>query len=178
MIVPRRLIVSVLDTTLRVTAILAVAISILSCSGNNSTSFLSMDRATESPSLKPVSGSHGLYELNTSEGRLFAASLKECQLELTASPASLTRQLFVGFDNLHILSQEKQEQGQILSEAEASIDGSPILLLAISTKQSDCIFDTVFWRPLRTAGDRFDPHTILTLQTVSKTVLPAVGEFK
>lgn len=137
-----------------------------------------MDRATESPSLRPVSGSHGLYELNSAEGQIFAASLKECQLADKTSPASLTRQLFVGLDNLHIFTQDREKQNQIISEAAASLDGSPILLLAISTKRDNCIFDTIFWRPIKSKEDRFGPETVIALTSLSNSVLSSSGELE
>ena len=116
-------------------------------------------REALSVSLKPVSSTKGLYLLQTPTKIVYSTAIRECDTPGKASLRSLTRQLFVGFDDLRIIHQEKRPVGQsvIISIARASVDKHPVELIAYSAQIKNCTLDNVYWS---TTPDKTGKSTI------------------
>jgi hypothetical protein len=152
---------------------LPIFVGIVSCTPSNSTKFLSLSTASslKIPDLKGIEripDSEGAYTISTSLETIYGSGLKECRVPAKASPASLNRQLFVGFDDLTIKRQERFKTGQFTSEAHASLGDLDLFLLAISTRNADCIVDIVFWKE---NPDEFQPETIEICKKIAARVL-------
>lgn len=158
---------------------LPILLGIVSCTPSISTKFLSLTSASslKIPDLKGIKklpDSEGAYSINTSLETIYGSGIKECRVPTKASPASLNRQLFVGFNDLTIKRQERFKTGQFTSEAHASLGDLDLFLLAISTRKADCIVDVVFWKE---NPDEFQPETIEICKKIAARVL-AIEEAK
>jgi hypothetical protein len=143
------------------------------CAPSSSTGFLSLLKASNLnisnlKSVNKVKDAEGAYLIDTTHGEVFGSSLKECGVPPKATPASLNRQLFVGFDNLKISRQERFKTGQFTSEASAKFGEIDIFLLAISTRTKNCIIDVVFWKQ---NPDEFEPETIEVCKKIAAHIL-------
>jgi hypothetical protein len=162
----------------RLTTILLL-LGLTSCAPSNSTGFLSLLRASNLnisnlKSVNGIQGADGAYFIDTTHGEVFGSSIKECGVKPKATPASLNRQLFVGFDDLNITRQERFKTGQFTSEARAKFGESDIFILAISTRTKDCIIDVVFWKE---NPEEFEPETIEVCKKIAAHIL-ALEEVK
>ncbi len=125
---------------------------ILSCSPNKSTTSIKFMVSELSSRLEiqksSISGHNRIYSfLNSNGEQIYLTGLSECHAGLKGSESSLSRQLFVGFENLRILQTQKMRIAPfpLRNIASASIDMEPLKLVSFSSKKGNCILDIVFW---------------------------------
>lgn len=162
-----------------VLSLIALLLGLSGCAASNPTQFLAITRASAAgiPNLKGIKKldhAEGAYSIETSQQSVFASGLKECKVPSRSTPASLNRQLYVGFDNLKITNQDRFKTGQFTSEATALIGSDPIFMMAISSKSKDCIYDVVFWKE---NPEEFLPETIEVCKKIAARIL-ALEEVK
>ncbi len=153
--------------------LLVVLIKLSGCAASNPTRFLSLSRAASPriPNLEKIDKVvevEGVYSIKTSQDGIFGSGIEECPIPPKATPASLNRQLYVGFDELKITNQERFKTGQFTSEATAQVGNNPIYMMAVSTKSKNCIRDVVFWKA---NPEEFQPETIEVCKKIAARIL-------
>jgi len=75
-------------------------------------------------------------------------TLEECDEDLRISTAALTRQLFVGLQNMEVKEQKtvrEKDPSILLSVLNGRMEGVNIYIKSLSHKDSGCVKDMVIW---------------------------------
>lgn len=126
---------------------------LFSCSFSSSaqSSFLNIKGSALSElGLERISSNPLIYRLASSSlpSPMFASFIRECPVKSETGLAATTRELFIGFDNLQILTQEEKDLDgtkYYLSRASATIDGTSVSLFSVSMHEEQCVKDGIFW---------------------------------
>lgn len=123
----------------------------------SSTSTISINQLSTDPSVYAVSLSP--------DQKIFATTVKECDVKDYTPNNSFVRELFVGFDRPVIRSQESIEVDSrplTRSTATASLDTESVEILAYTYREHGCVLDILFWsradQPIPL--DRIEPYVV------------------
>ena len=109
----------------------------------------SLSDAAECQSVEQIESSPPVYRCQQSNGPVFVATLRDCQVSEKFSFQATTRQLFVGVTGLKVLSQAPVAFGErkaLQTMVTGTLDAQPLSVSTFTYREHGCVNDVVVWR--------------------------------
>lgn len=139
-------------------------LAIVSCTQNKSTNSLKFSSSELSKILNlptaNIARVGNLYSfIQDGQDAIFFTGMYECRAKLKGNEAALSRQLYVGFENLRIIDQASLPDISALRVvASSTIDDIHLSLVSYSSRDNNCITDVIFWTPDLTTNYNENPY--------------------